>query len=315
MIFCRPKISAKLLSNSRKTSHTVAISPKIDIYDLHHIHFHLYYSNRRYAKERNMPTTYGHKIGLDTKLNEVLRWCVDLGIREVTMFMFSKANFKRSPEEVAYLFQIFSDKLQRFLDASDTINDGLRFQILGVWPLIPPNLQHLIANAVIKTKDNSKITFNIGFAHSARHLIHDGVKRVAEGLHRKEIKQSDVDEYLVENAMQLYPHHNVDVLVRTSETRLSDFVLWECNEGQLCFNETLWPQYSYWNLLEAVMLYQKRDFSSSWQVCQNAMIEEKRKRQNVNTSKQEEKRKEKFLQGLRKQVWDVLYKAEQIPVQ
>ncbi|CAL8146538.1 unnamed protein product [Orchesella dallaii] len=230
--------------------------------------------NRRYAKERNMPTIYGHKIGLDTKLNEVLRWCVDLGIREVTMYMFSKDNFKRSSEEVAYLFQIFSDKLQRFLDAG---------QSFLIWS-------------------------------KARHLIHDGVKRVAEGLSRKEIKQSDVDEYLVENAMQLYPHHNVDVLVRTSETRLSDFVLWECNEGQLCFNETLWPQYSYWNLLEAVMLYQKRDFSSSWQVCQNSMIGEKRKRENVNTSIQEEKRKEKFLQGLRKQVWDVLYKTEQMTV-
>ncbi|KAH9636704.1 hypothetical protein HF086_003252 [Spodoptera exigua] len=160
--------------------------------------------NRRYAKKNSVDNCAGHYKGFD-KLSETLKWCLDLGIPEVTVYAFSIENFKRSKEEVDGLMDLARDKFQRLLDEMDEIS------------------------------------------RAASHIV-DGVKN-------NDLSPQDIDDELVSRTLEL---REAELLVRTSgEVRLSDFMLWQVSDTVLYFTEVLWPEFSIWNLLAAIIHFQR----------------------------------------------------------
>ncbi|OWR42021.1 Dehydrodolichyl diphosphate synthase [Danaus plexippus plexippus] len=211
--------------------------------------------NRRYAKKNSFECTVGHYKGFD-KLSECLKWCLDLGIPEVTVYAFSIENFKRSKKEVDALTELAREKFQRLLDEIDQINEwGVRLNVAGRLCLFPHDLQVLISKVMLATKHNNKLQLNIAYAYTGRDEISRAASHIVDGLKRKEISPDDVNEHLMSQALDL---GEPDLLVRTSgEVRLSDFMLWQISNTVLYFTDVLWPEFSIWNLLAAIIHFQR----------------------------------------------------------
>uniref|UniRef100_A0AAZ3P9Z4 ditrans,polycis-polyprenyl diphosphate synthase [(2E,6E)-farnesyldiphosphate specific] n=1 Tax=Oncorhynchus tshawytscha TaxID=74940 RepID=A0AAZ3P9Z4_ONCTS len=174
--------------------------------------------NRRYARKRQVERQEGHTQGFD-KLAETLRWCLNLSIHEVTVYAFSIENFKRSKDEVDGLMELAKQKFIRLLE--------------------------------------EQCFLNVCFAYTSRHEIANAVGEMAWGVEQGLIKSSDVSEALLSRCLYSSNSPNPDLLIRTSgEVRLSDFLLWQTSHSCLVFQSVLWPEYSFWNLCDAILQYQ-----------------------------------------------------------
>lgn len=199
----------------------------------------------------------GHTQGFD-KLAETLRWCLNLGIHEVTVYAFSIENFKRSRAEVDGLMDLAKEKFLRLLQEQENLEKhGVCIRVLGDLTLLPEELQRVIAKAVVATKAHNKCFLNVCFAYTSRHEIANAVKEMAWGTEQGLLKSSDVSEALLSQCLYTSSSPDPDLLIRTSgEVRLSDFLLWQTAHSCIVFQSVLWPEYSFWNLCEAVLQYQ-----------------------------------------------------------
>ncbi|XP_047989465.1 dehydrodolichyl diphosphate synthase complex subunit DHDDS [Leguminivora glycinivorella] len=211
--------------------------------------------NRRYAKKHRVQSSKGHSEGFN-KLSETLKWCLDLGIPEVTVYAFSIENFKRTDEEVNGLMDLARDKFQRLLEEIDQINEwGVRLHVAGRLTLLPDDLRALVAKAMLLTRHNNKLRLNIAYSYTARDEITRAASQVIEGVRNKELTADDIDEDLLSETLELSPP---DLLVRTSgEVRLSDFMLWQISDTVLYFTDVLWPEFTIWSLLAAIIHFQR----------------------------------------------------------
>ncbi|XP_064327341.1 dehydrodolichyl diphosphate synthase complex subunit DHDDS isoform X2 [Phalacrocorax carbo] len=184
--------------------------------------------NRRYARKCHVERQQGHSQGFD-KLAQTLRWCLNLGIREVTVYAFSIENFKRSKEEVDGLMDLARQKFSRLLEEQENLKKhGVCIRVLGDLPLLPLDIQELIAQAVLATKNYNKCFLNVCFAYTSRHEISNAVREMAWGVEQGLLEPSDVSESLLDKCLYTNNSPDPDLLIRTSgEVRLSDFLLWQ----------------------------------------------------------------------------------------
>lgn len=213
--------------------------------------------NRRYAKKCQVERQEGHTQGFN-KLAETLRWCLNLGILEVTVYAFSIENFKRSKSEVDGLLDLARQKFSCLMEEQEKLKKhGVCIRVLGDLHLLPLDLQKKIAQAVQATKNYNKCFLNVCFAYTSRHEITNAVREMAWGVEQGLLEPSDVSESLLDQC--LYSNHSPqpDILIRTSgEVRLSDFLLWQTSHSCLVFQPVLWPEYTFWNLCEAILQFQ-----------------------------------------------------------
>lgn len=213
--------------------------------------------NRRFARKKNMDRQEGHMQGFN-KLAETLRWCKHLDIQEVTVYAFSIENFKRTKDEVDGLMELARQKFLRLLDEMDNLKKHeVCIRVLGDLNMLPLDLQQLIAKAVVATKNHNKCFLNVCFAYTSRYEMTNAVREMAWGVEKGLIKASDVSELLLSECLYSYNSPNPDLLIRTSgEVRLSDFLLWQTSHSCIVFQSVLWPEYTFWNLCEAIIQYQ-----------------------------------------------------------
>lgn len=211
--------------------------------------------NRRFARSKQIDKIEGHSRGF-AKLADVLRWCLDMGIREVTTFAFSIENFKRSDEEVEGLFNLAREKFNKLLAETSRMDEhGIRIRVIGNIELLPADLQRLIATAMLRTENNDKLFLNIAFAYTSHDEITQAVESVLKAdmdTKRAEsgdslLLPSDINERLLEAC--LYTRHSSppDLVFRTSgETRLSDFMMWQVGCLTITLIASIYPS-NYFN--------------------------------------------------------------------
>ncbi|XP_050392674.1 dehydrodolichyl diphosphate synthase complex subunit DHDDS isoform X2 [Patella vulgata] len=232
--------------------------------------------NRRFATKNSIDRAQGHLQGFN-KLAQTLEWCLDLGISEVTVYAFSIENFKRSKDEVDCLMELARQKFSKLLHEKEMIEKhGICIRVLGQLTLLPQDIQETIAEAVYFTKHNTRAILNVCFAYTARDDICTSMREMTNGVKQGIIKQSDINEELLEKCLYTSQCRKVDILIRTSgEVRLSDFLLWESAYTCLAFVKVLWPEFSIWHLYAAVLHYQRN--SQAVEVArQNNQIERER---------------------------------------
>lgn len=228
----------------------------------HHVAF-IMDGNRRFANQNKIQKIRGHSQGFD-KLAETLRWCHDLGVREVTVYAFSIENYKRDAKEVEGLFDLAREKFRRLINERDKLKEhGIRVNILGNLSLLPVDLRELVSQASrAAAGDDRPLTLNIAFSYTARDEMSAAVRIVAAGVARGALLPSDISPGLLgrclyTGATSASPHPRPDLIVRTSgETRLSDFLLWQADFAVTYFAQVLWPDFSLRNLMKAVFHYQ-----------------------------------------------------------
>ncbi|XP_049807138.1 dehydrodolichyl diphosphate synthase complex subunit DHDDS [Schistocerca nitens] len=214
--------------------------------------------NRRFAEKTKVKKIEGHTKGFD-KLAETLQWCLELGIPEVTVYAFSIENFKRTAEEVEGLMDLARQKFRRLLDEKGKLMErGVRIRVIGNLTLLPKDLKDLMQEAMLVTKDNSKAFLNVAFAYTARDEMTAAVKHIVSNVEKEMLLPCEVDHKMIGECLYTNGSPDPDLLIRTSgEVRFSDFLLWQISSSSVYFTNVLWPNFSIWNMLAAVLYYQR----------------------------------------------------------
>jgi len=216
--------------------------------------------NRRWAYERSLHPWVGHHYGAD-KVKDLLKWCLDLNVKSVTLYAFSTENFERSPKEVEEIMRIAEEKLREVLK-DDTIHKRrVRVKAIGRLNLLPKKLQEMIRQVEESTKDYDERFLNVALAYGGRAEIVDATRKIAQKVESGNLSPGDINEQLFEGYLYTahMPKQDPDLIIRTSgEERLSGFLLWQCAYSELCFLDINWPDFRRIDLLRAVRTYQRR---------------------------------------------------------
>ncbi len=191
--------------------------------------------NRRWAKEKGLPSVEGHRAGYET-MKKVGDWCLDRGVEVLTVYAFSTENWKRSETEVGFLMTLLEHALDKELDYF--ISRKIKLRILGRREGFKPRILELIDKAQEATKDFDAMTFAICLNYGGRMELVDAVKEiVAEGMQPEAIDELSISKRLYWPNMP-----DPDMIVRTSgEERLSGFLLWQSAYSEFYWLKKNWP--------------------------------------------------------------------------
>jgi undecaprenyl diphosphate synthase len=208
--------------------------------------------NRRWAKERGMPSLEGHRAGYE-RMKEVGNWCLDRGIPTLSVFAFSTENWDRTEEEVGYLMDLLEKALTSELQQFHEKN--VRMRIIGQRERLRPSVRRAIEASEEKTKNNTRATFAICLNYGGRPEILDVCKKmITDGLKPEEVTDAEFAKRLYWPDMP-----NPDLIVRTSgEQRLSGFLTWEGVYSELYFTQKHWPDFDEQELDKALEEYASR---------------------------------------------------------
>ena len=208
--------------------------------------------NRRWAKERNLPTAVGHKKGVDA-LKATLRACNDFGIKYLTVYAFSTENWNRQQEEVDYLMELVAITLTNEL--AEMHNEGVQINFIGDLTRFSDKLQKILANAVETTKNNNGVVLQIALNYGARDEITNAVKQiVASG-----IKQDEITPEVISSHLYTANIPDPDLLVRTGgEQRISNYLLWQIAYSEIVIKNEFWPEFGKDLLSDVILEFGKR---------------------------------------------------------
>ena len=213
--------------------------------------------NRRWAKERGLNVSEGHKKGAET-LENIATYCNNIGIKYLTVYAFSTENWKRSKEEVGALMNLLRFYLDKFSKRADTQN--MRIKVLGNIEVLEDSLQKSINKAIERTKDNTGLTLNIALNYGGRDELTTAVKRIAQNVKDGIISLDDINESTIEQNLYTAGQPDPDLLVRTSgEQRTSNFLPWQLVYSEFCFLDKYWPDFSNEDIDSVIEIYQKRN--------------------------------------------------------
>lgn len=229
------------------------MTKKIDL-DFNHIPKHIAFiidGNGRWAKKRNMPRSYGHKVGLDM-LEKAVKSARKLGVKIVSIFVFSTENWKRPKEEVDYLFGLFEKSVQKILKKNN-FDNGVCYRHMGDLSKLSENMQNLTKQIIEKSKHNQDFIVNVGLNYGGRdELVRTYNKMANKGL--KDITIKDIEENLDTNGLP-----DPEFVIRTSgEQRISNFMLFQMAYSELYFTPTYWPDFDEKELIKALQDFQTR---------------------------------------------------------
>ncbi len=213
--------------------------------------------NRRWAQNKGLATRDGHKAGADA-LENISKFCNEIGIKYLTVYAFSTENWKRTKEEVSALMAILRIYVDSFLKEQDKQN--IRIKVLGDISELSKGLQKSINKAIETTKDNTGLTLNIAFNYGGRPELVMAMKNIAKEIKEDKIGVEDINEELISNHLYTAGQPDPDLLIRTSrELRTSNFLPWQLVYTEFYFPDKHWPDFGEEDLLEAIRVYQKRN--------------------------------------------------------
>jgi len=217
--------------------------------------------NRRWAMKRGLPPWEGHKIGAE-KVEKVIKWCYEAGVKTLTLYVFSTENFQRRRREVEEIMKLIECYLERALKDNMIHEKKIKVKALGKRELLPENVRKKVEKLEDATKNYENYYLNIAMAYGGRCEIIDAVRKIAEKVERNEIKPEDINERIFEKFLYTahLPNPNPDLIIRTSgEERLSGFLLWQSAYSELIFLDVYWPDFRKIDLWRAIRTYQKRE--------------------------------------------------------
>jgi undecaprenyl diphosphate synthase len=215
--------------------------------------------NGRWAQSRRLPRVAGHRAGIDA-VRDVVEASARLGLQVLTLFAFSKENWKRPRAEISTLMMLLKEYLNRELRT--LITNDIRFRVIGRMAELDPTVQRELRKAMDATAGLQGMTFNIALSYGGRAEIVDACRRLVAAM-RDGSAPADLDQ-IDEAAFARYldtaGQPDPDLLIRTSgELRISNFLLWQIAYAEIWVTPTLWPDFRKMELFRAIRDYQKRD--------------------------------------------------------
>lgn len=213
--------------------------------------------NGRWAKERGLSRTFGHREGVK-RVKEIVRASAELGIKVITFFAFSTENWSRPKSEINVLMRYLNDFLVREIKEMDKKN--IRFLAIGRQAPLPTQIYKKIKEAESLTKDNTGLTVVLALNYGSRQEIIDAAKGIARSVVSGKLDIDDLNEDVFEGYLYTAGLPHPDLLIRTSaELRISNFLLWQLSYAEFYFPDKFWPDFKKEDLIDAIKVYQSRE--------------------------------------------------------
>ncbi|MGP1586816.1 MAG: polyprenyl diphosphate synthase [Treponemataceae bacterium] len=207
--------------------------------------------NGRWAAQKNLPRTNGHKEGLEVA-KKIIKAASEIGIKYVTLYTFSTENWKRTEDEVGYLMNLINTHLRSEFEFYK--KNGIRVQHIGNMDDLPGNVQKTIKETINDCKDFKGTTAVLAINYGGR----DEIIRQIKNKSNDELKSMTEEKFSKNLDLPELP--DVDLLIRTGgEKRLSNFLLWQISYAELEFVNTLWPDYTENEFYKSILDFQNRN--------------------------------------------------------
>jgi undecaprenyl diphosphate synthase len=214
--------------------------------------------NGRWARRRGQPRTFGHRKGLITAERIVRFVADDLGIQYLTLYAFSKENWGRPPGEVDFLLRLIGEFIREKRNL--LLENGIRLRVLGDLEELPPQIRTEVERTVELTAPNERFHLSIAFNYGGRQEILRAVRQIVDDRLNGRLNGEPIDETLFSRYLYTSGLPDPDMLIRTGgEERVSNFLLWQIAYAELWVTETLWPDFTPEELLDAIEEYQCRE--------------------------------------------------------
>ena len=213
--------------------------------------------NRRWAKERLLPSAAGHKKGVDA-LRDTLKACIDFGVKYLTVYAFSTENWKRTEEEVGFLLELLAKTI---IDEIPEFNkNGVKVKFIGDRVSLKKEIVDVIQKGEKETAHNQKLTLQIAFNYGARQEITNAVKIIATKVQNGELLLDEICENTFNEFLYTKDIPDPDLLIRTGgEKRISNYLLWQCAYSEIYVTDTYWPEFGKKALSDAIIEFNNRN--------------------------------------------------------
>ena len=216
--------------------------------------------NGRWAKNRGMPRTFGHKVGAE-RIGDILKECIELDVKAVTIYAFSIENWKRDILEIEYIFNLLIETFNK--KEESIMKNNIKVNVIGNISKLDGKYEYLknkIKEIMDNTRNNTGLILNVAFNYSSHDEIVKAIKSICSDVVNNRIILNNINEDLIENYLMTNGTPNIDLLIRTSgEKRLSNFLLWQIAYTELVFTDTYWPDFSVYEFRKCIYEYQRRD--------------------------------------------------------
>ena len=211
--------------------------------------------NGRWAKEKGLPRTAGHKRGVET-VREIAIYANSLGIKYLTLYAFSTENWKRPENEVNFLMSLPAFFFKSYI--KELMENNIKVTMIGEFDRIPLEAKTIFKNAIEQTKNNTGMVLNFAMNYGGRDEIIHACKRYAQDYAKGIV--NDLNEESFKSYLMTKDFPDVDLLIRTSnELRLSNFLLYEVAYSEFVFIDRYWPDFSSKDLDYCINEYNKRN--------------------------------------------------------
>lgn len=216
--------------------------------------------NGRWAKQRNLPRSEGHKAGAKV-FRKICEYAGEIGVKYITFYAFSTENWRRPPEEVEALMNLFRDYLDEAEERQEENKQkGMRIHFIGHREGVPMDLISRFETTERDSRDADKIDVNIAINYGGRLEIVDAVKKIAQKVKDGEINPEDITEQDISDNIYTAGQADPDLIIRPSgEYRLSNFLIWQSAYSEFWFSDILWPDFTEADLDKAIDDFNNRN--------------------------------------------------------
>jgi len=213
--------------------------------------------NGRWARERFLPRSMGHRSGMKS-VREVVEGALEVGLDVLSLFAFSRENWQRPITEVSALMSLLEEYIARETD--ELVTNGVRVHVLGELDRLTLPAARAVERVTRETAANDKLRLNLFISYGARAELVRVARRLAEESARGELDPASIDDQAIADRLYTAGCPDPDLLIRTSgEQRISNFLLWQIAYTELFTSPVLWPDFSRRELYEAILDFQSRD--------------------------------------------------------
>ncbi|OGJ84639.1 MAG: di-trans,poly-cis-decaprenylcistransferase [Candidatus Raymondbacteria bacterium RifOxyA12_full_50_37] len=213
--------------------------------------------NGRWAKKRGRPRSFGHRAGTDAT-RRIVQYCGELGVRILTIYVFSSENWRRPPLEVTMLMRLLIEMVRR--EIRELNKNNVRLNAIGDLSLLPGKTREVLEEGIRNTSANTGLVLNLAISYGGRAEIVSAVQSIVRDCLKAKVKPANINEELVGQYLYTAGMPDPDLLIRTGgDLRISNFLLWQCAYTEFYFTPVLWPDFDRSHLDEAIDSFQRRE--------------------------------------------------------
>ena len=213
--------------------------------------------NGRWAKKIGRKRAFGHENGTKS-VRECIDQSIKLGIKNLTLYVFSTENWNRPKYEVKALMDLLVYSLDK--ERINLIDNGIKLNVIGNIEALNDKPKSKLKSIISETKNNKKLNLNLAISYGSKQEIVNAIREVSNKVKNNIISSKNIDENIINEHLYTRNLPNVDLLIRTGgEKRVSNFLLWQIAYAEMYFTDVLWPDFKKEDFLDALEDYQKRE--------------------------------------------------------